>query len=73
MATLDMQVVGEVPDGPSLKALVDTEIAEFDQAFQRELQNEPLVNVEKSILSTYLWWKCRRILNDNQESAATQL
>ena len=42
-----------------VEAAVDAEIATFDQFFQNELQNDPLIRSELAILKTYLFWKTR--------------
>lgn len=40
-----------------LEAAVDADIAKFDEYFQRELQNAPLIKSEVAVLKTYLYWK----------------
>ena len=46
-----------VPEG--VEAAIDEEIAAFDQFFQTELKNEPLIRSEIAVLKTYLSWKTR--------------
>lgn len=41
------------------EASIREELDAFDQFFQKELKNEPLVRVEAAILRTYLFWKTR--------------
>lgn len=43
----------------SVIVAVEEEVAAFDQFFQNELQNDPLVRSELAILKTYLFWKTR--------------
>jgi hypothetical protein len=71
MSALVMTVVGEPLAGDALKEEVEAEIARFDTFFQNDLHNAPLVNVERAILSTYLWWKYNEALNGNKESSST--
>lgn len=49
----------DVPQS-ELKKAVDEDIEAFNQFFQTELKNEPLVPSERAIISTYLWWKTNR-------------
>jgi hypothetical protein len=41
------------------EAAVDQEIESFNQFFQSELKNEPLIKSETAVLKTYLFWKTR--------------
>lgn len=43
----------------AIEPAVDKEIENFDQFFQSELKNEPLLKSEKALLKTYLFWKTR--------------
>lgn len=44
-----------IEDGARLSEAVDSDIAEFEQYFQRELKNdEPLTRGEKAIIKTFL-------------------
>lgn len=47
-------------EGAELEAAVDEDITRFDEYFQRELGNDPLVKSERAVLKTYLWYKCRK-------------
>ncbi len=50
--------VGESSEhAAQLEAAVDADIAKFDEWFQRELKNAPLIPSEKSCIKTYLYWK----------------
>lgn len=51
-----IRVTTEHKEGEALKQEVDEDIAAFDTWFQ-SLQNDPLVPVEKAIISTYMYWK----------------
>jgi len=42
-----------------VEAAVDAEIETFNQFFQSELKNEPLLKSEIALLKTYLFWKTR--------------
>ncbi len=53
-----VKVQTEQPGGDAQKVEVDLDIAEFDKWFQAQ-GNEPLVRSEKSIISTYVYWKTR--------------
>lgn len=39
-----------------LEAQVDKLIADFDDWFQKETGNEPMVRSERAIIKTMLWW-----------------
>jgi hypothetical protein len=41
----------------SLEAVVDADIADFEEYFCEELKNDSLAKSERSIIKTYLWWK----------------
>jgi len=43
-----------------LEEIVDADLAQFNECFQRELGNDPLIKSELAVLKTYLWYKCRR-------------
>ena len=47
----------EVVDAKELEPAIDADIARFNECFQQELGNEPLVRSELAILKTYLWFK----------------
>jgi hypothetical protein len=58
-------------EGTELLAAIDTDIAKFDECFQQELGNEPLVRSELAILKTYLFWKTHsEKFNATQEGSA---
>lgn len=64
---LHLEPMGSV----ELEAIVDADITAFDECFQRELSNEPLVRSEIAILKTYLLWKTHpEKFNAPQESPA---
>lgn len=46
-----------VTDSKKLEEAVDADIVAFDEYFQKELKNEPLVRSERAIIKTYLHWK----------------
>jgi len=48
-----------VPSNETREKACDDEIAAFEEFFQGELNNEPLVRSERAILKTYLFWKTR--------------
>jgi hypothetical protein len=48
-----------VSDPKELEHAIDADIAAFDEYFQRELKNDPLVRPERAILKTYLHYKAR--------------
>jgi hypothetical protein len=56
-------------DAAELEAAVDADIAKFDEYFQRELKNEPLIKSEYAMLKTYLWWKTRQEKPDASEES----
>jgi hypothetical protein len=66
------QVLVEVADGPhtlgadgaALEEAVDADIAKFNEYFQRELKNDPLIKSEIAMLKTYLWWKTHQEKSD---------
>jgi len=61
----------EITDPKELESAIDVDIASFNDCFQRELGNEPLVRSELAILKTYLWWKTHsEKFNAPQEDAA---
>lgn len=46
-----------LPEGAEVA--IDVEIEAFNQFFQSELKNEPLIRSEIAVLKTYLSWKTR--------------
>jgi len=76
------QVLVEVAQGPhelgaegeELEKAVDADIANFNEYFQRELKNDPLISSEKACIKTYLWWKTHQEKpNASQESSAVRV
>jgi hypothetical protein len=60
--------------GAELERAVDEDIAKFDECFQKDLDNEPLVRSEVAILKTYLLWKTHpEKFNATQEGSAIQV
>ncbi len=59
-----------IEDGERLSKAVDEDIAEFDEYFQRELQNDPMTKGEKAIIKTYLHYHLVHKRKANDETAA---
>lgn len=52
------EVSEELADGPEIEPIIDADLTAFDEYFQKGLGNGPLVESERAILKTYLYWKC---------------
>lgn len=59
-----------VPEGVSPEQACDVEIEAFQEFFQRELSNDPLVRSERAILKTYLFWKTRALVDQTLASSS---
>ena len=46
--------------GAELNLVVDEDIAKFDEVFQTELGNSPLVPSERAAIKTWIWFKIHR-------------
>lgn len=58
MHKLRIRVVGTTPPKTTadVERLVDASIDEFNEYFQTDLKNEPLVRAERAIIKTYLYF-----------------
>lgn len=54
-------------DPKKLEEAVDADLDAFDEYFQRELKNEPLIRSERAILKTYLHYKTHLQRKTHQE------
>lgn len=45
------------PEGEELEKIIDEDIELFDQWFQTEMKNSPILKSEWAMLKTYLYWK----------------
>lgn len=68
-------VLRQQPMGAAeLEAIVDADIEKFNEYFQRELKNAPLISSEHAMLKTYLWWKTHpETVNASEESSAVRV
>lgn len=57
----------ETTQGEFVSAVVDLDIAKFDEFFQSELRNDPLTKGEKAIIKTYL---LSRLMRKNKAAGA---
>lgn len=44
-------------EGAFMEAIVDADVAAYDNYFQKELKNEPLTKGEKATIKTYLYYQ----------------